>query len=281
MLPEYRKVEALLAMGRTEEAAALAAALPPREKPSLEFLKLRGRAMRAAGRVFDAEASFREALAMAPSDPGLLADLATTLLGQGRLKEALPFARDAASARPEVAAYHALVGFCADRLDLTDEASRALRLARELAPQDAEAHTVYGYHALRHGKIDDAEGAFRDALGADPRRSEALRGLARVALARGDYARAREAWLDTLRLDPRTQDSRLTPVLWLGHPWMAPVRAVQKVPILLSVTVAVTGAGLLWLGPHTILSQAGAIALFGLASVGPAARRIIVGGLGE
>ena len=62
MSPELRKVEALLAMGKPAEAALLAERLPARESPTPEYLRVRGRAFRAAGRAVDAELSFREAL---------------------------------------------------------------------------------------------------------------------------------------------------------------------------------------------------------------------------
>lgn len=281
MIPEFRKVEALLALGRNDEAAALVGSLPAREQPSVEYLRLRGRALRAAGRVFDAEVSFREAIALQPNDPALLADLATTLVGQKRLKEALVYAREVVSIRPDVAAFQALLGFVADALDLADEAGRALRMARELAPADPEAQTVYGYHALRNGDLASAEVAFRDALSADPRRTEALRGLARVALARGDVSGARARWLEALSADPRITDRRLDRVIWIGHPALRPARTLMRVPMGVSVGLFVCGVALLIAKHGETGAQVGALALFALAAVGPLSRRAIVGGLGE
>lgn len=259
----------------------MALALPAREKPTVEYLRLRGRALRAAGRNFDAEASFREALGLAPGDVGISADLATTLLGQGRLKEAIVFAREAVAGKPEVAAYQALLGFLADRLELADEARRALTLARELAPSDAEAHTVFGDHALRNGDLAAAEVAFRDALAADPRRSEALRGLARVALAKRNLTDARRYWLEALTLDPRLRDPKLQRVIVVGHPALAPVHRVMRVPFWVSAVVALSGGCLIAALPAAPAAQAGAVALFAVSAVGPLARRVIVGGLGE
>lgn len=272
MSPEHRKVEALLALGRNEEAAALADKLPGQDTPSVEFLRVRGRALRAAGRVFDAEASFREALALQPGDPRLLADLATTLLGQKRLKEALPFAREAVALRPDVAAYHCLRGVVAEAIGFEDEAEEAMMAARQLSPQDAEAHTVYGYHALRRGRIDAAEAAFRDALGIHPDRAEALRGFARCAAARGDWAAARARWLDTLSADPMQRDRELAPALVLGHPALGPVRAAARVPILVSVALAAAGAGLFALFSGNRGAVAMTVMFFAAAAIGPLAR---------
>jgi Flp pilus assembly protein TadD len=272
MSPEHKKVEALLAMGRAEEAVALADALPGRETPSVEFLRVRGRALRAAGRVFDAEASFREALALQPGEPVLLADLATTLLGQRRLKDALPYAREAVALRPDVAAFHCLRGVVAESLGYDDEAESALLTARELAPTDAEAHTVYGYHALRQGRVPDAERAFSDALALHPDRAEALRGLARCAAARGDWSAARARWLDALSADPRQDDRELAPSLVLGHPAMAPVRALARIPAAVSIAVAALAALILVAYRDAPGAYMGALSFLSFAALGPVAR---------
>ncbi|MES2641511.1 MAG: tetratricopeptide repeat protein [Myxococcota bacterium] len=272
MSPEHKKVEALLALGRNEEAAALADRLPSQDTPSVDFLRVRGRALRAAGRVFDAETSFREALALQPGDPRLLADLATTLLGQRRIKEALPYAREAVALRPDVAAYHCLRGVVAEALGFEDEAEDAMMAARELAPQDAEAHTVYGYHALRLDRVDKAEAAFVDALAIHPDRAEALRGLARCSVARGDWASARARWLDALSADPRQKDRELAPALVLGHPILAPIRAAARMPIAASIALALAGVVLFYLFPRAPGGMAMTVMFFAVAAVGPLAR---------
>lgn len=264
--PESRKVEALLAMGRTEEAAALADRLPEREQPSPEFLRLRGRAHRAAGRNFDAETSFRQALALAPGDAGLMADLATTLHGQRRYKDARTYAREAVGLRPDVAAYHALLGVIAEALHFDDEAGEELGMARQLAPQDVDVHTAYGFHALRLGRHAEAEMAFRAAVAIDPRRPEAFRGLARISLARGDLAEARTRWIEALGADPSLHDAQLERTMWLGHPMLAPVRVAKGVPVWASAGLAVIGGLLIRPVPAV------AVVLFLVASVGPFAR---------
>lgn len=278
MTPEFRKVEALLALGRSDEAAALVDRLPHRETPSPEYLRLRGRALRAAGRVFDAERAFRDALGMQPGDPGLLADLATTLLGQRRLKEAHALAKEAAALRPDVAAYHCLAGVIADSLDLEDEAERELMVARELAPGDAEAHTVYGWHALRGGRPDDAEAAFRAALGIHPDRVEALRGIARCFAARGQWDVARLRWLEALSLDPRQKDRVLQRSMLLGHPAMSPLLACTRVPIGVSLALAIAGAAFLYAFRTERGAAIMAAAFFALSAAGPLARTAVAGG---
>ncbi len=277
MSPELRRVEALLAMGKAGEAALLAERLPERDTPSSEFLRVRGRAFRAAGRVVDAEANFREALALTPGDPALAADLATTLVAQHRFKDALPFAREAVSLRPQTAAYHALLGFVADRLDYSTEARKALEMARELAPADAETHTVLGFHLLRVGEHVLAIGAFEAAISADPQRAEAFRGLAKAQLAAGAWQLARIAWAESLSIDPAQRDRMLDRELRLQHPVLKPVHALSLVPPELSLGLAVIGAGLAWYGrtapaPGFVVA---AVGLFVFASLSPTSRRLL------
>lgn len=281
MTPEYRKVEALLAMGRPEEAAALVQSLPQREVPDPEFLRLRGRALRATGRVFDAEASFREALAVRANDAGLMADLASTLYGQKRAREALAFAREAVRLRPDAAAWQMLLGVIAEALELDEQARTALTAARGLAPADPETHTVFGFHALRTWDFEAAEEAFREAIAVDPRRAEPLRGLAHVALRRGDWVEARRRWKESLAVDPRQRDLTLNPVLNFGFRFYVPLRRLARIHRVWSYAFVGTGLGLLVAASDRAAAILVAVLLFAVASVGPAARHALDGGPGE
>lgn len=265
MTPEARKIEALLHLGRADDAVTLADSLPEREEPTPEFLRLRGRALRAAGRMFDAESSFREALSLTPGDAGLLADLATTLMGQKRHREALAFAREATSARPEISAYHALAGFLAESLGFDEEAERELAAARGLAPNDADSHVVYGFLLLRQGRADQAETAFRDALRADPQASEAHHGLARALAERGDRIGGLSSWNDARAIDPTLHDLKLDRQLEPPPPPNWRLR-LADMPSWLSLGLAGCGMSVSLLFPWL------AIPLFALALVGPGLR---------
>ena len=280
MSREFRKVEALLAMGRSDEAAALADRLPEREHPTAEYLRLRGRALRAAGRVFDAEASFREALGIAPQDPALLADLATTLLGQKRLGEARAHAREAVALRPDVAAYHCLAGVIADALGDAASARAELQAARTLAPTDAEAHVVYGWHAVGCGEHAEAEGAFRAALAIAPQRAEAHRGLARTHAGQGRWEEAREVWIQALALDPMQRDRVLAKAMILGDPTLRPLRSLTGVPIRVSAGLVALGSitAAFWPGPVGLVLST---LLFSGALVSPLARVALDGATRE
>ena len=266
MTAEARKVEALLRLGRTDDAVQMAAELPSRDHPSPEFHRLRGRTLRAAGRHFDAEHAFRESLALSPGDAGALADLATSLVGQKRHREALTFARDAVSARPDRAAYHALLGIIAEALQLDAEAERELAAARTLSPTDAEPHVTYGFTALRLGKQPEAEAAFRDALAIDPQRAEAHRGLARALAERGNLPGARLAWADALAIDPKLADTRIQ--LLLSPPSRGPAwaRAVLATPTWVGILLAAGGFVVALDSPWA------GVPLFVMAALGPVIR---------
>lgn len=281
MSNEFAKVEALLALGRTDEATSLVDRLPARDQPTPEYLRLRGRALRASGRVFDAEASFREALELAPQDPGLLIDLATTLLGQRRLKEARAYAREAVAIRPDVAAWHCLVGVLADELGYASEAGEALGLARALAPQDAEAHVVFGWHALRQGQLDASEEAFRAALAIAPGRAEALRGLARARAAGRDWEGARSLWLEALAIDPVQRDRVLARAMVLGNPSFRPLLRLTAIPLPASLVAAAAGIAALAASGGRPGPAALAVPLLAFAAAGPLARAAIRGSLRE
>lgn len=264
---EYRKAEALLSMGRPQDAAALIDRIPARESPGPEFYRLRGRVLRAASRLYDAEAAFREALALSPDDPALLADLATVLLGQRRLREALAYAREAVALRPDCAAWHCLIAVIAEGLDLEEEALRALESAQSLSPADPEPPALRGFLLLRLGRPRAAEPAFRDALARDPRRADPLLGLARCAAAAEDWPAARRLWRDALALDPTLRDRALEQNSWLGEPWMRPVLLAARAPI--SLSAGMLGAGMLILA---LLRHPAALALPALAALPPLLR---------
>lgn len=266
MTAEARKVEVLLRLGRTDDALRVAAELPCRDHPSPEFYRLHGRTLRAAGRHFDAEQAFREALSLSPGDAGALADVATSLVGQKRHREALSFARDAVSARPDRAAYHALLGIIAEALHLDTEAERELGAARTLSPDDAEPHVTYGFTALRLGKFPEAQSAFRDALAIDPQRAEAHRGLARALGESGRIAEGRLAWAEALALDPDIADAKMQTLLWPKREGPRWIRAILATPAWVGFVLAAGGFIVALESPWA------GVPLFVVAALGPVVR---------
>ncbi len=283
MTPEFRKVEALLHMGRVDAAVELMERLPAREAPTLEFYRLRGRTLRAAGRYFDAEVAWREAAKLAPQDAGVLAELAATLHAQKRYKDAIPFAREAVGLRPEIAAWHCLRGVIAESLELWTEAETALAAARQLSPNDLAPHVVFGWLMLRTARLEAAEAAFRAALAIQPQSVEATRGLARVLLRQGDRVLARQLYLEVLALDPVQKDPELESTMLIGHPLAGPLRWAEKVPVWLSFLLALPAAGVLvralvvGFAPSTLEKVLVAVSLT-LASAAPLLRVLRPGG---
>ncbi|MEN9786313.1 MAG: hypothetical protein RLZZ299_1577 [Pseudomonadota bacterium] len=275
--PDHRRAEALLALGRPRDAVALLETVPDDGAPGVAHLRLRGRALRASGRVFDAEAAFREALSLAPGEPGLRADLAATLHAQGRHEEALVHAQEACALQPDVYAWHGLRGVIADVLGRRAEAAAAFAQACALAPGDAEVRVLLGWHGLQAEQPAVAEGAFRAALGLAPGHAEALHGLARARLAQGDWEQARGVWLDALAVDPRLRDAALDRARTFGTARWRFVRALAGTSRAVSLGLGALAGGVL----AGFAAAPGALLLGGsflcLAAAPPLARRAVSG----
>ena len=92
------------------------------------------------GRLDDAAAMFRHALAADPQHPRAYANLAVALERLGRLDESLAAARRAIELAPGDANPHHTLGKTLVKLNRLSEAIASLRRAVQLAPNDAEAH---------------------------------------------------------------------------------------------------------------------------------------------
>ena len=133
------------------------------------FYKLRGLARQGQGRVEEAVADFRAALADTPNDVHTLNALGLSLARAGRPAEALP----------------------------------VLETAISLQPDFASAHFSRGWTLENLGDLKGAGDAYARALQADPNHAQALGGLANLAARRGDWANARLNANGALALDAR------------------------------------------------------------------------------
>ena len=132
-----------------------------------------GVALRHAGRVDDALATYRRALEIDPSRPGTLLNLATLYREQGREDEALSAI---AAARRRGATAYALIA----QGDLeyvrghVDEALRRYRHAHRLAPDLADPLVARGRVLMSEGRTAEARRAVAAALAREPEHAGAL-----------------------------------------------------------------------------------------------------------
>lgn len=92
---------ALLAIGRADEALAVAARLTPDQASVKELATVRSAALERLDRPTEAEAALRPALAQAPDDVALLRNLAGVLTGQRRWADALAAQTRAVASAPD------------------------------------------------------------------------------------------------------------------------------------------------------------------------------------
>jgi predicted O-linked N-acetylglucosamine transferase (SPINDLY family) len=119
-----------------------------------------------------AEAAAREALARSPDDGEALYLLGSTLLFEGRLREALEPLR-AAAARLQRRGVGYRLGHCHFGLGELAAAEQALRRETQAHPDYANAHNTLGAVLAALGRHDEALAAFLAALRIDPLHGEA------------------------------------------------------------------------------------------------------------
>lgn len=102
------------------------------------------------------------------------------------------------------------------RTERPAEAKPQLETALAKAPDSAAVHAGLGELALSGGDLDKAQSEFDQAVAADPNLADAHVGLSKTALARGDAASALKFADRALELDPHVKGGRLQRglVLW-------------------------------------------------------------------
>jgi choline-sulfatase len=140
-------------------------------------------AMKDAGKLDRALATYRRAARRWPTDPMLFHDLAVA-------------ARDAS---------HAAQGAAAR--SLREEARKAERVALALSPNSAVAHNGLGLLAVDEGRTQEGAAEFERASAMDPNNASYLANLGNARRALGDRAAAEQAYRRALNVSPQTADA--------------------------------------------------------------------------
>jgi len=138
-----------------------------------------------AGRLADAEAIFRQVLAVVSPHPGILHSLGMIALETGRYEEALPLISQAIALSPKKAVYHSNLGEAYRRLGRFDEAIASYRHALGLQPELAETRAFLGAAFFAAGRLQEAIASCEQALAQKPDLMEAHNNLG-IAFARLD-----------------------------------------------------------------------------------------------
>ncbi len=123
----------------------------------------------AAGRVEDAMAQHRQALALRPDYADAHNDLGAILAGQGRSEEAVAEYRKALQIDADLSEAHNNLGVALlKQPGRLDEAIEHFRRALESRPERATVHESLGMALAQQGKVAEAETHFREAIRIKP-----------------------------------------------------------------------------------------------------------------
>jgi predicted O-linked N-acetylglucosamine transferase (SPINDLY family) len=155
-----------------------------------------------AGRLAEAEALYRQVLALQPGQADALHYLGVIAHQVGRHDLALDWIRQSLAAAPQNPTAHSNLGEALRALRRLDEARASYEQAIALAPQFAEAHNNLGIVHREKGRVDEAVAAFREALRLRPAYADALNNLGTALATRQESAAALAAYRAALQLAP-------------------------------------------------------------------------------
>ncbi len=212
-----------------------------RDPRHLVALRNYGVALEQVGRLSEAEAVLRKALATAPDDPEALTNIANVLLDQqrpgdaavalersleqdpdspealqalARARDALgntpggvEAARNAVRVKPDYAQGYNTLGNLLQSSGDAGGAERAFRRSLELDPQYAAAHYNYGLFFGAADRLPEAEREVRRAIALDPKLAAAHNSLGSLLGMRGDNRAAEQSFRRALELDPRMAEA--------------------------------------------------------------------------
>ena len=138
------------------------------------------------GRLAEAEARYRQALAADPEDAEALTNLGVTLQLRGRPDQAEACYRRALELRPDQPEGHNNLGVALQALDRLDEAIACFERALALRPAYQDALNGLGVALQARGRLDQAVACYRRALELHPDHGETHANLATTLLQAGD-----------------------------------------------------------------------------------------------
>jgi len=189
------KQQALLARRRGGEAAhrtgsLLAAAMSHHE----------------AGRLADAEALYRQVLALDAEHPEALHRLGVLAHQNGQHDAAAQLIRRAIATDGDTAAFHVNLGWVLHSAGHPREAETVLRRALMLDPSDRDARSHLAVVLQAQGRLPEAEAHLRAALSIDPDFADAHSNLGRVLHAERRLEESVESYQQAIALAPLVAD---------------------------------------------------------------------------
>ena len=194
--------QSLLGAGRIEEAEEVLEQVRPQHLANPAFHHYVGLAAQARGRHSQAEAAYREAIALDPNLAAAHANLGNVLGAQGKAREAEAAYRKAIALGPKIALAHFNLGVAMLEWRRYGEAEAACRAAVALEPNLADAHLLLGNALFQQGKHGEAEVAYRKAIHFAPDYAKAYSNLGAAMSAEGKHHEAEAACRKAIALQP-------------------------------------------------------------------------------
>ncbi len=155
-----------------------------------------------ASRFAEAEALYRQVLALRPDLAEVHVNCALTQIGQGKYGEAEASLQHAITAQPDFAKAHLHRGDVLSFQNRFDEAVGSYRRAVRLKPDYAQAYNNYGNALLHLGETEQAGAAYRKAVALKPDFAQGHNNLGHILLQSGRFEEARDALARAVALAP-------------------------------------------------------------------------------
>ncbi|HLW23701.1 MAG TPA: sulfotransferase [Steroidobacteraceae bacterium] len=197
---------ALLAAGRGAEAVPYYQRLLARG-PHPETLNELGSLLVGLARYDEAARCFREALALAPADARLHANLGHALHCLGDFRASIEHSRRAAQLDPRLAQAHLHLGNSLLAMNALYEADAAYRAGLDVAPEHAALHAAQAMAARALGRLAEAETSAQRALALRPGAADTLALLGSLAIDRGRFEAAEELLRQAIAIDPQSPEA--------------------------------------------------------------------------
>lgn len=155
-----------------------------------------------AGRLPEAEATYREVLESDPDHPGALYLLGLIALNTGRSSLAVDLIEHALAIEPDFADAHFNLGIAYQMQGKLDKAVSCFNMAVQIKPDYVAAHFALGLMLQQLGRLADATVSYRQALAFKPDYAEAHCNLGVVLQALGKLDEAAASYRRAIGLKP-------------------------------------------------------------------------------
>ncbi|MDX2145650.1 MAG: tetratricopeptide repeat protein [Rhodospirillaceae bacterium] len=214
LAPRLMLAKCFEAQGKTKDALSVLRQTAEAFPDASELWLLRGSVERKSGDDVAAETSFRRYCALKPNDPDGLNNLAVTVRAQGRVTEAVAIYRQALAAAPTSSLLHANLGNALDVLGDTTGARAHLRAALANEPDSIDARYNLGAHLIREEDTAEGVALLKPLVGSCPERWDIWTNLGVGLLALGQFEAAEAAYRAALRLKPGAPETHYD-LAWL------------------------------------------------------------------